>query len=856
VYDKVAGDRPQYTKPKDQKDADHVGQSQKSPSDSQRETVDDPVPIKQQSIKIPQLKTASEVKGGYGLPKVAPTTTTTKAAADAQKTDADAHTVPAIVLPDRVANNGKTGQDAPIKIWSPPKKLQDDADSESAVLHWKKPKEWFPVDKKSLIPLPTGSPKPIPSVQFKFKEETVAAKKTRETRLAKVKAEAQLAWSGYKQFAWTHDELTPVTKSAKDPFCGWAATLVDSLDTLYIMGLKDEFDDAVKAVKEIDFTTTVKNDIPIFETIIRYLGGLVGAYDVTGGPEGKYGVLLDKALELADVLMSVFDTPNRMPILYYNWQPDANVSPKRAGTSVSVAEIGSMGMEFTRLAQITGEDKFYDAIARITDALEELQNREGATALPGIFPQQLDASGCNRSAAAVALLAKSKAAQLQIEDADDLSDEPQGYVGSGNRSKAKSAGAKDLEFEVKPGSRAGEPGSGQFNSLEEGGSAAEGRADDATGTGSEVQKRDVWSSDNSPLGADGLPADWKCVPQGLTSGSYGYDSYSMGGSQDSAYEYFPKQFALLGGLEPKYRTMHEKTVAAVKKYLLFRPMAENDPDILFSAKATSSDNTDQNLNYEFEITHLSCFLGGMFGLGGKLFDSPEDVEIGKKLADGCVWAYESMPTGIMPEFGMAIPCAKADDCHWNKTSWYETLDPQVEWRKTQLEEYHVKKAEWKKEVERLKDQEKRRLAVEDAARREKTEKVSNKREGEKGEDSTPAAENKPVSDPNIPEDPNKIVKDSEQHHHTRRALSEEDDDSKKVEAKVKKLESELDLNADSGYKDRGISSIDDQKPISEVVYPTEPTKPLSHEEYVAQRLKNERIYPGFASLNDRRYILR
>jgi mannosyl-oligosaccharide alpha-1,2-mannosidase len=52
--------------------------------------------------------------------------------------------------------------------------------------------------------------------------------------------------------------------------------------------------------------------------VIRYLGGLLGAYDISGQ---KYEVLLEKAEQLAEVLIGAFDTPNRMPVLYYRWTP-------------------------------------------------------------------------------------------------------------------------------------------------------------------------------------------------------------------------------------------------------------------------------------------------------------------------------------------------------------------------------------------------------------------------------------------------------------------------------------------------------------------------------------------------------
>ena len=115
-----------------------------------------------------------------------------------------------------------------------------------------------------------------------------------------------------------HDELRPVTGGFRDPFNGWAATLIDSLDTLWIMDMKTEFAAAIDTVRKIDFTISARNDIPVFETTIRYLGGLLGAYDVSGH---RYTVLLDKAIQLADILVGAFDTPNRMPVLYYRWAP-------------------------------------------------------------------------------------------------------------------------------------------------------------------------------------------------------------------------------------------------------------------------------------------------------------------------------------------------------------------------------------------------------------------------------------------------------------------------------------------------------------------------------------------------------
>jgi len=44
------------------------------------------------------------------------------------------------------------------------------------------------------------------------------------------------AWNNYKAYAWGHDELKPVSHGWID-YMGVGLTIVDSLDTLYIMGL-------------------------------------------------------------------------------------------------------------------------------------------------------------------------------------------------------------------------------------------------------------------------------------------------------------------------------------------------------------------------------------------------------------------------------------------------------------------------------------------------------------------------------------------------------------------------------------------------------------------------------------------
>ncbi|EEH07054.1 glycosyl hydrolase [Histoplasma capsulatum G186AR] len=247
---------------------------------------------------------------------------------------------------------------------------------------WKYFKENHPV--KSFVPLPSGPVKTLPKVQHAFSDQSFKEILSKQkSRQEAVKQTFLRAWNAYRNYAWMHDEVTPLTRGSYNTFGGWAATLVDSLDTLWIMDLKDEFQEAVGAVADIDFTMTKSVEINVFETTIRYLGGLLSAYDLSGEPG-----LLTKATELGNILYVAFDTPNRMPVTRWKIHAAFLHHKQEASAHCLLAEIGSLTMEFTRLSQLTKDPKWYDAVHRVTKLFEEQQ---GETMLPGMWPLILDA---------------------------------------------------------------------------------------------------------------------------------------------------------------------------------------------------------------------------------------------------------------------------------------------------------------------------------------------------------------------------------------------------------------------------------------------------------------------------------
>jgi mannosyl-oligosaccharide alpha-1,2-mannosidase len=228
------------------------------------------------------------------------------------------------------------------------------------------------------------------TIQAKFPSESAAAKTLRLQRRGQVKDAFKHAWKGYKDHAWLHDEVMPVSGGQKDPFVGWAATLVDSLDSLYILGMKDEFEEAVAALEQIDFSKPNADKVPVFEVTIRYLGGLLGAWDIS---EHKYPILLQKARQLGEFLSRVFDTNNGLPVSYYWW--NNNTSGKLPNDEkVIIAQIASLSLEFIRLSQVTGDSKYAAQIQTVTDQLELTQT---LTDIPGMWPIVGNCSGTHLS---------------------------------------------------------------------------------------------------------------------------------------------------------------------------------------------------------------------------------------------------------------------------------------------------------------------------------------------------------------------------------------------------------------------------------------------------------------------------
>jgi mannosidase alpha-like ER degradation enhancer 2 len=186
----------------------------------------------------------------------------------------------------------------------------------------------------------------------------------------RVKTEFLHAWTNYERYAWGHDALKPLSKTAHDWYGqSLLMTPVDALDTLILMKLDGEADKArtlITSELSFDRDIYVKN----FEITIRLLGGLLSSYQLTGDKR-----LLTLAEDLGNRLLPAFNSPTGLPYVYVNLRTGQVRDPVS-----NPAETGTLLLEFGTLSRLTGKSAFYDKAKR---ALVETYKRRSPLGLVG-----------------------------------------------------------------------------------------------------------------------------------------------------------------------------------------------------------------------------------------------------------------------------------------------------------------------------------------------------------------------------------------------------------------------------------------------------------------------------------------
>ncbi|KAK6532390.1 maturation of Asn-linked oligosaccharides protein [Arthrobotrys megalospora] len=356
------------------------------------------------------------------------------------------------------------------------------------------------------------------------------------------------SWGGYMQYAFPTDELLPMSKRGGNSMSGWGASVIDGIGTAVLMELPEIVEEQLNFIAKIDYTKC-EHQISMFETTIRYLGGMLSAYDLLSGPyagmlqarkgEKNYELvqsLLKQSISLADALKWSFNTTSGIPMPFFKLHEkrikseDINI----------IAGFGTLVLEWTRLSDLTGDPQYANLAQRAQEYLLKVENPDVGEPFPGML-------------------------------------------------------------------------------------------------GTHVRLND-----------------------GKFVDSYG----GWGALGDSYYEYLIKMYVYDPKRFRRYMRRWIESAESTMKYLASSPASR--PDLIFVAEYSNSKSIG------LHGSHLACFIGGNYLLGGQVLNEMRYNIFGLKLVEGCHATYAGSASGIGPErFGWdssLVPTNQKE--FYDKNGWY------------------------------------------------------------------------------------------------------------------------------------------------------------------------------------------
>ncbi|KAK6543452.1 maturation of Asn-linked oligosaccharides protein [Orbilia ellipsospora] len=333
------------------------------------------------------------------------------------------------------------------------------------------------------------------------------------------------SWNGYMKYAYPTDELMPMSQKGGNSMSGWGASIIDGLGTATLMELHSVVETQLKFIAKVDYTKN-ENVISLFETTIRYLGGMLSAFDLLSGPyaesfkarkgEQNYELvneLVNQSIKLADAMKFAFNSTTGIPAGYFRLT-DTSINTNDVNI---IAGIGTLVLEWTRLSDITGDPQYAQLAQRAQEYLLVVQNPEVGEPFPGLL-------------------------------------------------------------------------------------------------GTHVRLND-----------------------GKFQDSFG----GWGALSDSYYEYLIKMFVYDKRRFLRYKERWVQAAESTIKYLASSPASRTD--LVYVAEYSNHNQIS------FKGSHLACFIGGNFLLGGQVLKNTKYNVFGLRLVDGCHNTYSSTPSGLGPE---------------------------------------------------------------------------------------------------------------------------------------------------------------------------------------------------------------
>lgn len=195
------------------------------------------------------------------------------------------------------------------------------------------------------------------------KKETVKNEATESTiHLAReVKKEFIRSWNDYKQYAWGHDVLLPLSKGHHDWYEeSLHISPIDAYSTMKVMGLDKEAQEVENyIINDINWDKDLF--VKTFEVNIRILGGLLAMYQYTKDP-----AILERTEDFGRRMLKAFDSPTGIPYYFFNLR-----TGEVKGEKVNVAEAGTYLLEMGVLSHYTKNPVYYQAAKRANMAIWE-----------------------------------------------------------------------------------------------------------------------------------------------------------------------------------------------------------------------------------------------------------------------------------------------------------------------------------------------------------------------------------------------------------------------------------------------------------------------------------------------------
>ncbi|ETS86787.1 hypothetical protein PFICI_00615 [Pestalotiopsis fici W106-1] len=199
----------------------------------------------------------------------------------------------------------------------------------------------------------------------------------------------ELSWDAYHRYAWGYDEFHPISKKGKQMApngMGWI--IVDALDTMMLMNLTSRVGQARDWISK-SLSYDQDQDVNTFETTIRMIGGLLSAHylsnefpqlapqaDDDPGAAGE-DLYLEKAKDLADRVISAFDSESGIPYASVNLAKFEGIPAHDVGGASSTAEATTLQLEFKYLAKLTGEKYFWDKAEKVMQVVDDNGAKDG-----------------------------------------------------------------------------------------------------------------------------------------------------------------------------------------------------------------------------------------------------------------------------------------------------------------------------------------------------------------------------------------------------------------------------------------------------------------------------------------------